>query len=478
MLFGANNKFIVFTLIPLILSIGIIPAIPFSDAAESNQICIDKVWLENSKGKIACVTQDTADKLVERGWGTILSDDVFEEKPAMMRHMEGDEIDYNAELKLIPIHSGGVGPLTVTPILGEPTKQYPEIYIPGTEELDENEMRIFFCGTGLPFATYNQASACVVVQTGDGRSFLFDIGSGSIGRINSLKIPGNELTTVFEGHLHTDHISDIAPFWSQAYMAGRTVPIELYGPDGPSHEMGLEYFVEKFNEVWTWDISTRKGRLATSGQVIIPHQFDHTITQVIYDVDGFKVISFPAVHGEGAVAYRMQWHDMSVVYSSDSNVSKFLVENSQGADVIIMETFAPAQVYVDTMNWTVEMYNNSVAKYHSPAERTGLFMEVVEPKLAVMYHQIIDENVMPIVFEEFRKGYDGPAVFAQDLTVINLTPDYMVIRQSDLTSNNFPPLSEQMTTDEKADYEIAAWINEAALYEDDLREIIAKKNGN
>ncbi len=35
-----------------------------------------------------------------------------------------------------------------------------------------------------------------------------------------------------------------------------------------------------------------------------------------------------------------------------------------------------------------------------------------------------------------------------------------------------------MTTDEKADYEIAAWINEAALFEDDLREIIAKKNCN
>ena len=37
----------------LILSIGIAPAIPFSDAVESNQICIDKVWVENTKGRIA-----------------------------------------------------------------------------------------------------------------------------------------------------------------------------------------------------------------------------------------------------------------------------------------------------------------------------------------------------------------------------------------------------------------------------------------
>ena len=64
------NSKIIFLLLPLILSIGIIP---FVDAVE-DQICIDKVWIENSKGKIACVTQSTADKLVERGWGTMLEE--------------------------------------------------------------------------------------------------------------------------------------------------------------------------------------------------------------------------------------------------------------------------------------------------------------------------------------------------------------------------------------------------------------------
>jgi hypothetical protein len=68
-------RFVIFSLIPLILSMGIVPAIPFSDASEYSQICIDKVWIENSKGKIACVTPSTADELVQRGWGTMLSID-------------------------------------------------------------------------------------------------------------------------------------------------------------------------------------------------------------------------------------------------------------------------------------------------------------------------------------------------------------------------------------------------------------------
>jgi len=48
---------------------GIAPAIPFSYASEYSQICIDKVWIENSKGNITCVTPSTADKLVECGGG-------------------------------------------------------------------------------------------------------------------------------------------------------------------------------------------------------------------------------------------------------------------------------------------------------------------------------------------------------------------------------------------------------------------------
>jgi len=77
-------KIIIFALIPLILSIGISPAIPFSDAVDYSQICIDKVWVERTAGKragqIVCVTPPTAEKLVERGWGTLL-EDITMEKP-------------------------------------------------------------------------------------------------------------------------------------------------------------------------------------------------------------------------------------------------------------------------------------------------------------------------------------------------------------------------------------------------------------
>lgn len=66
-----------------ILTIGILTLMPLEEADAAlgpNQICIDKVWIESTKGKIACVTPSTAEKLVERGWGTLL-EEIPMEKP-------------------------------------------------------------------------------------------------------------------------------------------------------------------------------------------------------------------------------------------------------------------------------------------------------------------------------------------------------------------------------------------------------------
>jgi hypothetical protein len=202
------SKFIIFTLIPLILSIGLVPAFPFSNATEYDQICVDKVWLKNSKGKIACVTPTTADALVERGWGAILEilEDAPKESVMDMRWNEGDEIDYAAELSLIPQVDGGDRALTVTPVIGTPDREFSDVYVAGTEELREDEMRITFCGSGMPYPVYQQASACVIVELGNGDVFLFDLGANSISRVNGMQIEVDKLNKVFLGHLHLDGV--------------------------------------------------------------------------------------------------------------------------------------------------------------------------------------------------------------------------------------------------------------------------------
>jgi len=154
-------KIILFVLIPLILSIGIIPVIPFSAAVDIPpllQICIDKVWIEKNNHKIACVTPSTAEKLVERDWGTLL--DIDE--------------DISNEKLITPVISGGTLPITEIPIIGNPEKEYPKNYVSGTEELAEDEIRLTFLGTGMPFPTRNQAASGVLMEFGNGEILMFD----------------------------------------------------------------------------------------------------------------------------------------------------------------------------------------------------------------------------------------------------------------------------------------------------------------
>ena len=97
----------------LILSIMIVTTFGFSNdvfASENNQICVDKVWIENLKGKIACVTHSTGATLVERGWGIVLDNSdnleiltsMFEVHPEKMRTAaplpetsKGPQIDFS-----------------------------------------------------------------------------------------------------------------------------------------------------------------------------------------------------------------------------------------------------------------------------------------------------------------------------------------------------------------------------------------------
>lgn len=79
-------KLLLFSLIATfaVLSIG-----PSYAEYPDNQICIDKVWLENIRGKIACVTPTTAEKLIERGWGTII-DKIPASSPILPSWNDGD----------------------------------------------------------------------------------------------------------------------------------------------------------------------------------------------------------------------------------------------------------------------------------------------------------------------------------------------------------------------------------------------------
>ena len=457
---------IIFAIIPLILSIGIIPTISSSDIPEYTQICVDKVWLESTRGRIACVTPSTADKLVQRGWGTLLD---------IEKVME----DTSDEKSIKPVISGGTLPITETPIIGNLEKEYPKNYVPGTEELAEDEIRLTFLGTGMPFPTKSQAAAGVLMQFGNGDMLLLDVGSGTVANFNSMKIPPADLRKFFISHLHTDHQGDLDMFWAQGMPFGRTLPMHVWGPTGDGHALGTQAFVDGILAANLWDLESRKGAVVTTGAEIITHEFDWEKTQVVYEEDGVTVTSFPAVHAmAGSVSYRIDWNGMSIVYSGDTKINNFMVEQAQNVDLLIHETFLPAEIFSEKTGMALENAMAVTNELHTPAKAAGVVFELTQPKMAVMYHTwVTDETITPL-FDDLRIPYLGPVTLAQDLTVFNITPDSIVVRQALVDDAPWPIVPAESAYAEKSD-EIPVmpqWLLDQAIDVDEaIKEILEKR---
>lgn len=312
-------------------------------------------------------------------------------------------------------------------------------FYPGTEELGPDEMRITALGTGMPLLRPSQASACFLVELGNGEKFLFDLGTGSATKLAALGIPYTKLNKVFAGHLHSDHIGDLDALWMGGWVAGRTVPLEIWGPSGAEPRFGTAEFVEHFKKAYVWDYYSRVGRLPARGGELIGHEFDYSKPNVVYEKDGVTVTAFPAIHiFDGPVSFRLDWNGLSFVFSSDTNPNSFFIEEAKGADLVVHETFMTVDTLVDRWGWDRQTAINVGTWVHTSPAQAGRVFSEVKPRMAVGYHFFNDFDTRGQVEQEIRSTYDGPLSLAQDLMVWNITKDDMRVRMAVIPEDAWP----------------------------------------
>jgi ribonuclease Z len=433
-----------------------------------------------------CINVDTAKKWEKYGIIEIISEsDPREEKPEITPEEKPEEIMPEIEPKIdeksiTPVVSAGTLPITATPVIGTPYTTYPENYVPGTEELGKDELRLTFLGTGMPFPTRNQAAAGILMEFGNGEILMFDVGSGTVANFNSMKISPADLTKFFITHLHTDHQGDLDMFWAQGMPFGRILPMQVWGPTGDGHALGTQAFVDGILDANLWDLKSREGNIPTSGAEIITHEFDWAKTQVVYEENGISVTSFPAIHAmAGAVSYRIDWNDTSIVFSGDTKINNFMVEQGQNVDLLIHETFLPPEIFSEKTGMALENASVVTNEIHTPAKAAGVVFELTQPKMAVMYHTWVTEETIPLLFDELRIPYLGPATLAQDFTVFNITPDSIVVRQALVDDAPWPIVPAESSHAEKSDEVpvLPEWLLDQAIDVDDaIQEILEKRN--
>ncbi|MCP4767561.1 MAG: MBL fold metallo-hydrolase [Gammaproteobacteria bacterium] len=174
--------------------------------------------------------------------------------------------------------------------------KYPASYFPNTEVLGAEEMRITALGTGMPNQTRAAVSISYLVELGNGDSFLFDMGSGSMANLFSLRPDFSRLDKVFASHLHIDHVGDFMGLHIGGWLSGRYTPIHIYGPTGSTPELGTRAFVDGMSKGYAWDLATRTGALPDAGAQIKVHEFDYKQeNKAVYEENGVTIRSWPAI---------------------------------------------------------------------------------------------------------------------------------------------------------------------------------------
>ena len=316
-----------------------------------------------------------------------------------------------------------------------------DAYFPNTEDLGPNELRVIACGTGMPSARESQAASCFLVELGNGDKFIFDGGTGSDARIGGLEIPYDLLDKIFISHLHTDHWGSFPAYYVGGWVAGRTVPLRVWGPSGSRPELGTKYAMENLQRAYTWDIEGRTGRLPPAGGKLEVHEFDYkSINQVVYDENGVTIRSFPQIHSlDGSVGYVLEWNGLKVVYGGDSYPSTTFVDAAKGADLVIHEAMMRVEDWITKYKFPPPRALEVGTQIHTSPEAFGKIMSLVEPRMAVAFHFFNDFDTRAGVESGIRTTYDGPLTLAQDYLVWNLTPDSIRVREVVVNPNSWPP---------------------------------------
>ncbi len=318
--------------------------------------------------------------------------------------------------------------------------RYPRAYYPNTEKLGPKEMRVTALGTGMPnVITGKQKASGWYVELGNGDVFMFDLGSGTMENLAKLRPDWSKVDTVFASHLHSDHVGAFAELYIGGWMNGRYTPLHFYGPSGGEPRLGTKAFVENQVKSWAWDIEGRRTAFPIEGGKAIAHEFDFRTEGVIYEKNGVKISSFPAIHIlDGSVSFRLDWKGRSFVFGGDSYPNKWFIKYAKGAELVVHECFFTPETLGRLLDTPPAQAIFITSYIHTPPQAFGKIMSAVKPRHAIGYHFWTWHDIYAETLEAVRKTYDGPLTLATDMMVWNVTDEQVVVREAMVDENVAP----------------------------------------
>ena len=275
--------------------------------------------------------------------------------------------------------------------------------------------RIVLLGTGTPGPDPERSGPATAIVVDD-TPYLVDFGPGVVRRasgavskgVRALR-PGN-IRVVFTTHLHSDHTAGYPDLLITSWVAGRTAPLEVYGP------RGIKAMTDAVLTAYHVDVEDRlKARGQASVNLVNAHEI---VPGVVYKDERVTVTAIPVRHGNlEAYGYRFDTLDRSIVVSGDTSPAESIVEACNGCDVLIHEHYSLASfAQVDSQ------FQQYRLRHHTSTEQLADLAARARPRLLILYHRSnpgargASAPEAPVL-TEMRKFYKGKWVSGQDLDI-------------------------------------------------------------
>jgi ribonuclease Z len=309
-------------------------------------------------------------------------------------------------------------------------------------------MRITFCGTWYT-PRINQACNSVFVEVGNDEndSYVFDCGSGVVGRYVGLGVPFSRMDKIFLTHLHGDHMSDLVTIYCFGPSSDRKSPLYVFGPSGDTKSEGTRFFCEKLVELCKWHRESFS--FLQTGYMKGGDGYDLKAKELsymrnpgeAYHKNGVKISHFPAIHArDGAISYKLEWdpghkgEKRSMVFTGDTKPNDYVLKNAKGVDVLIHEMTTTPEVWTtkqtgltegDVYDQYLQINREVIENSHTVEGAYGYILSQTNPRLGVATHFPNDPDlIQPGLDAMSCSGYPiEKCLIAQDLTVITIDPD-------------------------------------------------------
>jgi ribonuclease Z len=300
--------------------------------------------------------------------------------------------------------------------------------------LSDEQMHVVLVGTGSPLTDATRAAACTAVIAG-GEFVLIDTGPGSWRKLATLNLPQQAVSAVLLTHFHSDHIGDLGETTTMTWVAGRTKPLEIYGPPG------VEKVVTGFAQAYALDVDYR---VAHHGEKNLPRAAAGAVAKTIrlkkpaaaalvFARNGLKVTAFQVAHDpvKPAYGYRLEYRGRVVVISGDTAKSTNLTKHAAGADVLIHDVLAKNLIELGANNFERSGQTRRAAmardivNYHANPVEVAEIAAAANVETLVFTH-LVPPPTSPLVEQAFTQGiserFKGKVVLGKDGLRFDLTP--------------------------------------------------------